>query len=284
MSADEQRARMADTWERAAEGWGRQADRVRDRGMPVSNWMIEHLALQPGQRVLELAAGPGDTGFLAAELIRPGGGVLVCTDASEAMLELARGRAAEQGIDNIEFRQLQLEWIDLETAAVDAILCRWALMLCVDPDAALRECRRVLRPGGRIALAVWDRPERNPWTTLLSGAVAEIGAGQSPPAGGGGPGMFALSDAAGLAARLEEAGFMEPVVEPVSLEHRYPSLDAWIAETLDCSMMFRTAWSGLSEEERGELASRVGARVTPYVTPGGALALPGSALCAAAEA
>ena len=79
--------------------------------MPVSTWMIDHLALQPGMRVLELAAGPGDTGFLAAELIKPGG-MLISSDATEAMLEIARGRARQMGIDNVEFRQLELEWID----------------------------------------------------------------------------------------------------------------------------------------------------------------------------
>ena len=60
-------------WERAAAGWGANADRVRAHGMPVSMWMLDSAALQPGERVLELAAGPGDTGFLAAELVSSAG-------------------------------------------------------------------------------------------------------------------------------------------------------------------------------------------------------------------
>ena len=67
------------------------------------------------------------------------------------MLEVAEERAAEQGVTNVEFKQLQLEWIDMEAASVDVILCRWGVMLTVDPAAALRECRRVLKPGGRCA-------------------------------------------------------------------------------------------------------------------------------------
>jgi hypothetical protein len=67
---DLQRAEMLERWELAAAGWGKRAVRTRAWGMPVSIWMIEHAELQPGLRVLELAAGPGDTGFLAAELIR----------------------------------------------------------------------------------------------------------------------------------------------------------------------------------------------------------------------
>ena len=119
--------------------------------------MIDALSPQPGQRVLELAAGPGDTGFMAAELIVPGG-TLICSDGAEAMLDVARERAAAQGISNVEFRQLELEWIDLPTADVDAVLCRWGIMLVVDSETAAREIRRVLKPGGRAALAVWDGP------------------------------------------------------------------------------------------------------------------------------
>ncbi len=64
---------MRERWQRGAAGWGRRADAIQEFGMPVSVWMIEQLDLQPGQRVLELACGPGDTGFLAAEQVRPGG-------------------------------------------------------------------------------------------------------------------------------------------------------------------------------------------------------------------
>src|SRR5947208_1821828 len=101
-----EREEMIARWERVAPGWGKRADRMRAHALPVSVWMIEHANLQPGQRVLELAAGPGDTGFLAAELIEPGG-TLVCSDASEAMLHVARSRADAFGVDNVEFARLE---------------------------------------------------------------------------------------------------------------------------------------------------------------------------------
>src|SRR5205807_4379208 len=101
--------------------------------------------LQPGQRVLELAAGPGDTGFMASELVSPAG-TLISTDAVEPMLDVARERARAMGVSNVEFRRLDLQWIDLETASVDAVICRWGLMFASDPAAALQEIRRVLRP------------------------------------------------------------------------------------------------------------------------------------------
>src|ERR1700733_9993675 len=118
-------------WERAAAGWEQRADRIRDWGVPVSAAMVDVLALQPGEQVLELAAGPGDTGFMAAGLIAPGG-TLICSDAVSGMLDVARERAEELGVTNVEFKRLQLEWIDLPTASLDVVLCRWGLMLIFD--------------------------------------------------------------------------------------------------------------------------------------------------------
>src|SRR6201996_5863271 len=206
---------MRERWERGSASWGRYADSVRSFGMPVSVWLIDELHLQPGQRVLELAAGPGDTGFMAAELVVPGG-TLICSDGADAMLDVARGRAEMQGVTNVEFRQLELEWIDLPTADVDAVLCRWGIMLVVDSETAAREIRRVLKPGGRAALAVWDRPALNPWTTVAGDAMVALGFAQPPEPGE--PGMFKLAGDGALQGLLEGAGLVDVVVTPVAME------------------------------------------------------------------
>lgn len=275
------REQMAARWERAASGWGKRADRVREHGLPVSMWMIDHANLQPGQRVLELAAGPGDTGFLASELIQPGG-TLVCSDASDAMLALARERADAFGVQNVEFANLRLEWIDLPTASVDAVLCRWGVMLCVDPPAALGEVRRVLRPGGRLTLAVWDVPERNPWTTIPARTLIELGHTDPPDAEG--PGMFALSAPGLLETRLEDAGFTEIVVDGVQLDRTYESVDELIEETRDLSMMFAGVYDALDERERELVRRKVASLAEAYAADGGAVRLPGRSLVAAAGA
>ena len=139
--ADAYRAASLRGWEEAAPGWVRSQDMLREFGAPVSHWLIDAIVPQPGQRVLELAAGLGETGMLAAELVAPAGGAIV-SDQAEAMLAGARGRAVELRLSNVEFLVLNAESIDLPVASVDAVVCRWGYMLMADPLAALRDTTR----------------------------------------------------------------------------------------------------------------------------------------------
>jgi SAM-dependent methyltransferase len=281
LDPDEQRSASREAWERAAVGWGTHAERIRDWGMPVSAAMVDALALHPGQRVLELAAGPGDTGFMAAELVRPGG-MLISSDGADAMIDVARARAAELGIDNVEFSQLELEWIDLETASVDAVLVRWGIMLIVDPEAAAREVRRILRPGGRAAFAVWDKPDLNPWAVIPSRAMVQLGHAEPPdPAA---PGMFALAADGALTDLLESAGFEDVAVSPVALARHYDGLDAYIEETVDMSPLFGATYRELSPNEQAAAVAAITAAAQPYVAADGSVTLPGSSLVASAGA
>lgn len=274
------RTEMLERWERGAEGWRRRADDIRDFGRPVSDWIIEALDLRPGQRVLELAAGPGDTGFMAAHRIAPGG-TLVCSDASEAMLDVARERAAALGLDNIEFLQLQLEWIDLETASVHAALCRWALMLLVDPGAALQEIRRVLRPGGRFATAVWDLAEYNPWATIPSRALIELGHAEPPDPEA--PGMFTLADSGRLRGLMESAGFVEVQLDTVKLDRPQASLDEYIDETLDLSLGFSETRQRLDDQQWEEVRGKIAEAAERFTDADGSVTFPARCVMASAS-
>jgi SAM-dependent methyltransferase len=278
---DELRQAQRQNWDRAATAWGGRADFIRDWGMPVSAAMVDALALQPGQRVLELAAGPGDTGFMAAELVQPGG-TLISSDGSEVMVEQARRRAEAAGLRNIEFRQLELEWIDLETASVDAVLCRWGIMLIVDPAAAAQEVRRVLKPRGRAAFAVWDVPERNPWATVP--AQVMIARGHAEPPDPAGPGMFALAQEGALRELLEASGFADVVVGAQEVVRRYGAVDEFIAEHFEISPMHHDLYAGLSPEEQEGVAADIRAALDEYIGQDGSVTLPGSSLVAVATA
>ncbi|MFL5822504.1 MAG: class I SAM-dependent methyltransferase [Solirubrobacteraceae bacterium] len=274
------RAQMRQRWQSGAAGWGRRADEIQEFGLPVSVWMIEQLRLQPGQRVLELAGGPGDTGFLAAEQVRPGG-MVIETDASDAMLGVAKGRARDLGATNVEFRRMELEWLDMPTASVDAILCRWGLMFALDPGAAFQEIRRVLAPGGWLAFAVWDAPEQNPWATIPTRALIELGHVEPPDPTA--PGMFTLADPVRLRELLESAGLTEIVVDTVELSRRDSGVEDFLKGTLDLSQPFSEVHDRLTADQWQEVERKVAELASPFVKDG-ALSFPARTLVGAASA
>ena len=276
------RAEQLTTWDRAAPGWQARRDSVQEFALPVSRWMLDAVELEPGQRVLELAAGVGDTGLMAAERVLPGGTV-ISSDGTEGMLAAARARARELGVENAEFARLELEWIDLPTASVDAVLCRWGLMFVVDQPTAMTEIRRVLRPGGRVALAAWAGPDANPWATIPSRALVELG--HVARSGSSHLGQFSLAPTGRLAELLEGAGFTEVTVAALELDSNYESLEEYVEETQDLSRTFGEVLGGLGESERDAIWARIGELAAPYrAARGGALRFPARALLASATA
>ncbi|MGO9322691.1 MAG: class I SAM-dependent methyltransferase [Solirubrobacteraceae bacterium] len=286
MSFDAEAHRRAslEDWEEAAPGWVRQQEPLREFAAPVSRWMLDAVGPQPGERVLELAAGLGETAMLAAELVAPLGGVVV-SDQAEAMLEGARARAMALGLSNIEFQVLNAEWIDLPVASVDAVMCRWGYMLMADPAAALAETRRVLRPGGRVALAVWDTLESNPWALLPARELIARGVVPSPdPAASPPPGPFALAAPGRLQELLEQAGFVEARIEALELVRRHASFAELWETTLDLSRSFHDAVLSRPAPELAEIEASLAERFAPYTAADGALEIPGRTLVAAASA
>jgi SAM-dependent methyltransferase len=279
--AAERRRESLERWQQAAGGWVARQVVVRKLSEPVSQWMIEAIEPQPGQRVLELAAGVGETGFRVAELVAPIGGVIT-SDQSEAMLEGARARASELGLSNVEFQVLNAEWIDLPLASVDAVLCRWGYMLMVDPQAALRETRRVLRPGGRVALAVWDAIEQNPWAGLPALELRERGLAE-PPAPGQ-PGPFALGDHERLRELIEHAGFTGVRVQALDLCERCADFQELWDTTLDLSRNFHDVVLARPVEQIEEIRSSLAQRFAPFTAPDGSLSVPMRTLVASAVA
>jgi SAM-dependent methyltransferase len=297
--ADSHRRTSLDSWEEAAAGWVRRQEMIRAFAASVSHWMVDAISPQPGQRVLELAAGLGETGMLVAELVAPLGGVVI-SDQAEAMLEGARARALALGLSNVEFQVLNAEWIDLPLASVDAVVCRWGYMLLADPAAALAETRRVLRPGGRVALAVWDALERNPWALLPAQELSERGLAPAPQAPGPAhepgegsagrepseprPGPFALGSAELLATMLEQAGFVEAHVEALELVRRHGSFAELWETTLDLSRSFHDAVLSRPAKEVEQIEASLARRFAAYTSADGTLEIPARTLVASASA
>jgi SAM-dependent methyltransferase len=278
------RLESRDRWEAVAGGWELAAELFHTATLPVSHWMIDHLQPQPGQRILELAAGRGDLGFLTAELLHPGG-VLISTDGAEAMVEVARRYGEALGARGVEYRPMELEWLDEPAATLDGILCRFGYMHAADPEAALRDARRVLRQGGRLVIAVWAAAEHNPWLAALAQALQE--AGHVPVPAPDVPGAFALSGADGamdVGEAIEDAGFDVPLIEPIELTFRAPTLDAWWDTVKGMSSSMRPVIEALSPADHYVLRDAVEARWAPYVGADGTVAIPGRALGVSTEA
>jgi ubiquinone/menaquinone biosynthesis C-methylase UbiE len=196
------------------------------------------------------------------------------------------------GITNAEFKVLNAEWIDLPLASVDVVLCRWGYMLMADPGAALGESRRVLRPGGRLALAIWDTIEANPWALLPVLELSDRGLGPAPPQVAAPPqpgdprmpGPFALGDAAIVRDLLDEAGFTGVRLDTVELVRRHRSFEQLWESQLDISRTFHDAVMSRSQGEIDEIEASLRARFAPFTRPSGELEVPGRTLVALAEA
>jgi SAM-dependent methyltransferase len=276
---DQYRQQSVEQWEAAAAGWSRHAEQMQRFAAPVTDRLLAALELAEGERVLDLAAGLGEVGLAAAAQVGPGGSVLIA-DQAEPMLEHARQRARDLGVENVDFKRMGAEWLDLALGSFDAIACRFGLMLMVDPDAALRESRRVLRAGGRIALAVWDSPARNPWAAAPGMVLGERGLMQMPGLVPGAfrPGMFALADADALAERLRDAGFTDVSGESVPLTRAHEDFDDFWETTLDMSPGFHDAVMSCPPSEIEQIKDAVAGSLTPFTTSHGSLEIPAAAL------
>jgi SAM-dependent methyltransferase len=271
-----------EAWRAVAAGWERRRALVWDSTRVVSERLVELLDPQPGETVLELACGPGDTGFLAVPRLLPGGR-LVSTDAAPEMVETARRRAEELGLGEreVSFAVEDMTSLSLDDSSVDAVLCRWGLMLVPDMDAAASEIARVLRPGGRASVAVWADAGENDWITASGRSALALGLAE--PADPEAPGPFRLSAEGRLEGVLEQGGLAAETVEDVAFSWRTESLAAWWDVARDTSRRLVLLLEQVTPEEADAIRTGAEQRLERYVEADGSLAVPGLARVALAR-
>jgi SAM-dependent methyltransferase len=264
-------------WASVAGSWAEHAEYADSRGAVATEKMLDLTMPRPGERVLELACGPGGLGLAAARRVEPGGEV-VMSDVAAEMTSIAAARADALGLSNVSTRVLDLERIEEPDGSYDVVLCREGLMFAVDPGRAAREIRRVLRPSGRFAVAVWGPRERNPWLGVVLDAVsAQLGRPVPPP---GIPGPFSLDDSDRLAAVLVDAGLAEVLVSELSVPLQAASFDEWWTRTSALAGPLAKMLASLPEEVQQPHRARVQEASAPYETAAG-LEFPGVTLLAA---
>ena len=272
-TADEVREAQRATWADLAAGWDRWDAVIQRQLGPVGVVMVEALEVGDHDRHLDVASGTGEPGLTVAR-IAPTARV-VLTDISAEMLEVARRRAAAEGLGNVEAHVCSADDLPFDDASFDGITMRFGYMFLPDLALATSELVRVLRPGGRLASSVWIDPDRNPWTSVVLDAVAEHVA--LPPRDPDAPGMY-LCAAPGRVASLYAAAGLHDVAEHdvvVDLVSASPA-EYWDMISEHVSLV-AAALHDVDAAARGRIAATVLARVAAYVGADSLVHLPGAA-------
>jgi SAM-dependent methyltransferase len=182
--------------------------------------MLDLAGVQAGSRVLDVAAGTGESTLMAAARVGSKGHV-VAADVSASMLNVAAEAARNAGLTNVETRVMNAENIELDTDSFDAVICRIALMLFPNPAKALSEMRRVVKPGGKVAVMVYAALEKNPYHRIFHETVRRLG--NIPPPAPGEPWMYALGDPGALDNLYRRVGFLNVSVHTAPIPRRVPS-------------------------------------------------------------
>jgi ubiquinone/menaquinone biosynthesis C-methylase UbiE len=253
---DKFKATTREQWQEAAAAWDRWGPTLESWLGPASEAMLDAAGVQPGSRVLDVAAGAGGQTLAAARRVGPDGHVLA-TDISPAILEYAAAAARDAGLANVETRELDGESLaGVEDASFDAVISRVGLIYFPDQQGALAEMRRVLRPGGRVAAIVYSTPESNRFFSVPVGIIrrrAELG----PPLPGQ-PGPFSLGSEGVLADAYEQAGFHDLEVQAVSSPLRMTSAVECLRFERESFGALHQMLAGLDEASREQAWQEVG--------------------------
>jgi len=203
------RERLREEWtgEKTVAGWRKWHAQIAAFTRGATEAILEAAQLRPGLRVLDLASGVGDPALSIAAEVGPSGRV-TATDLGPGMISLAEELARKKGITNIEFREASAESLPFPDASYDVLTCRFGIMFFPDLGKALRECLRVLKPGGRVAFVAWGIKEQ-PFFTTTAGIVLKHVPNPPPPPDPDAPNLFMFGERGRLRRALEAAGFSD---------------------------------------------------------------------------
>jgi enediyne biosynthesis protein CalE5 len=214
------RDKQREQWNVAATGWRRWSELIDTAAGKVSERLVELAGVQPGSRVLDVAAGYGEPSLSAAKVAGSGGSV-VATDIAADMLAFGRERAAAAGLDNIEFVESEVMSLDFELESFDAALSRWGIIFEPDGEGAAERVRGFLKPGARMAISSWGPPDRTPFLGVpMRTAMQRLDVPPPPP---GTPGPLSRPNEDAICGLLSGGGCSEVEVEEVEVSFTWDS-------------------------------------------------------------
>jgi len=265
MNADEILEKQRSQWAAAAPGWEKWGAFYERSMEPVVDWFWRVTAPPPDARVLDIACGTGVPCLGLATRLAPEG-VVFATDLAPEMVAATGRRAHALGIRNLEMRVADANHLPFGDASFDAVTCAFGLMFVPDPPAAIAEMRRVLKPGGRLAVMVWDEASKSPFFTVMNGPVREIL--QAPPPPPDAPSAFRLSGPGELAAAIAAGGFERIATESLEMINEYASVDEYRAQLADFAPLLVAAIARMTDDQRARLDAEVRRGAAAYVKDG----------------
>jgi len=269
-------------WERSVSNWTRNTERIERLTADATAALLARLQPRAGERLLDVAAGSGDPALQLAELVGPSGQVLA-TDGVREMLAVLERRAAERHVGNLSVLHAAAEDLALPEASFDGACSRFGVMFFADPARALAGIRRAVRPGGRIALAVWGAREKNPFFTLVFDTLQELGV--PDPAPPEARTVFEYAEPGKLVAALQAAGWREVREERATMHMPLPgaSPDGLLDLLADMSRRTSERIAPLDAATHERARQVLARRAAGYVQNGG-LQFPGEVLVASGRA
>jgi SAM-dependent methyltransferase len=262
-------------WRESAPYWEKHAQTIRAMFAPLTSALIEEAGIRRGQKVLDVAGGPGEPSLTIAEAVGPSGSVMY-TDAAAEMVAAAEVAARRRGLTNIEFRQCAADSLPFGSDSFDAAVSRLGAMFFTEPPEALREMLRITRPGGALSFVVWGRNELNPFFYVVTGVVSHHI--EMPTAEDGAPGAFRFAEPGALARLLADVGAVDVRERPLDFSIEAPtSREGFWEMRSETSGTLREKLAGLSEGERLSVAKEVREAVREFF-PGDRMSFPARAL------